>query len=174
MATTLTIISFSILVVYLISYFIVFRSIPSSLSDTYYYFETKWKKGWIFTVSLVIMGMILTPAFLELAEGSNLQFLAFLCPASILFVGAAPRFKDVGIESIIHPVAAGISALCGVLYILLVAKTWYVLIGWLLLIGIPVLLVKGWRKGIKECYTFWLEMIVFGAVYTTCITMLGK
>lgn len=160
-------ISLLILTTYLTGCFFVFRRVPESLSNTYYLLnEKRDQSGWLFMVTLMLTGISLAPAIIEITEGHPLQFLSFLCPASIIFVGAAPRFKDAGMESLIHPIAALISAASCVLWIILVAG-----MGWVLLIFLVAASLLAIATKSLLCYVFWLEMVAFGSVYTTLLIL---
>lgn len=141
------------------------RRLPSSLSYTYYMYKERYNCGWVFSMMMFVVGVLLIPSWITLSEGSTFQFLAFLCPMSFIFVGAAPNFKEIGIESRIHPIAALIAAVCGIAWIILVAHLWWVLILFtVLLIGEAL-----WNRVLKGSVTFWLEMIVILSVFTSIL-----
>lgn len=163
----ITIVSFLIFIIYLISTICVFKTVPKSLSETYYMYQNK-KKGleWLFPFLILIMVATLMPSWIELSEGSNWQFLSFLCPASLLFVGAAPAFRSCDIESKVHTYAATLSAIFGLLWIIL-----FISYGiWIILGSVLVILVLSLStKTLKSSFTFWIEMIAFLAVYISLI-----
>lgn len=166
MMNALLIVSLAVFAVYLTDYFVRFREVPPSLSATYYSFEERYGRGSVFTIALLLMAFTIIAPMIECSLGSPFQFLAFLCPAAIAFVGAAPKFRDTRMESRVHTIAALLSALCGCLWVILVAKMW-----WMILVSVAlVVLVAFLTKSYKQ-YTWWLEMIVFVAVYSTLLIM---
>lgn len=160
---TITIISFLIFISYIVAAIVVFKTVPKSLSETYYMYQNK-KKGleWLFPSLILIMVATLMPSWIELSEGSNWQFLSFLCPASLLFVGAAPAFRSCDIESKVHTYSATLAAIFGLLWIIL-----FIPYGmWIILGSVLVILALSLStKTLKSSFTFWLEMVAFLSVY---------
>ena len=105
------------------------------------------------------------PAWISLSEGSNFQFLAFLAPASIMFVGTAPRFKDSQLESRVHTVSAIIAAFCSLLWVVLVTPYWWVMLIWFGFIALASIFTSSY----KTCLVYWLEQIAFGSTFTAAI-----
>ncbi len=139
--------------------------IPESLSNTYYLWKEKNGKGWLFCLMMYLVVALMMPAWISLSEGSNFQFLAFLAPASIAFVGTAPRFKDSQLENKVHTISAIIAAACSLLWVALVTPYWF---------SIPIFafifVIKAWyTKSIKTAYTYWLEQVAFGSTFTSAI-----
>ena len=139
--------------------------VPESLSNTYYLYKEKWNKGWLFCLMMYFVVAFMMPAWITLSEGSNFQFLAFLAPASIAFVGTAPRFKDSQLESRVHTVSAIIAAACSLLWVALVTPYW---------VAIPIYVVfEGakafFSKTYKTCLVYWLEQVAFGSTFTAAI-----
>ena len=140
-------------------------SIPESLSNTYYLWREKNGKGWLFCLMMYAVVALMMPAWISLSEGSNFQFLAFLAPASIAFVGTAPKFKDSQLESRVHTVSAIIAAACSLLWVALVTPYWWVMLIWLGFIALAAILTSSY----KTAYTYWLETIAFGSTFTAAI-----
>lgn len=166
MITIFTYIAISIFILYTTISLCIFKTIPSSLSNTYYMYKEKkeWLK-YLFPIMMFLTSGFLLPAWLEATEGSNLQFLSFLTCASIMFVGAAPNFKNIGIESTIHTVAAIIAAICAMLWCLFVVGSYGIILSYLVIFLILALCTKS----IKSSYTFWLEMIAFFSLFISLI-----
>ena len=139
--------------------------VPESLSNTYYLYKEKWNKGWLFCLMMYLVVALMMPAWISLSEGSNFQFLAFLAPASIAFVGTAPRFKDSQLESRVHTVSAIIAAACSLLWVALVTPYWWVMLIWLGFIAGASVLTSSY----KTCLVYWLEQVAFGSTFTTAI-----
>lgn len=140
-------------------------SIPVSLSNTYYLWKEKNGKGWLFCLMMYLVVALMMPAWISLSEGSDFQFLAFLAPASIAFVGTAPRFKDSQLESRVHTVSAIIAAACSLLWVVLVTPDGWVMLIWCGFIGGVSVLTSSY----KTCLVYWLETIAFGSTFTAAI-----
>lgn len=139
--------------------------VPESLSNTYYLYKEKWNKGWLFCLMMYLVVALMMPAWISLSEGSNFQFLVFLAPASIAFVGAAPRFRDGGLENKVHTVSAITAAACSLLWVSLVTPYW---------VAIPIYVVfEGakafFSKTYKTCLVYWLEQVAFLSTFTAAI-----
>ncbi len=102
-----TIISVCIITAYLL-FVSLWMGIPPSISETYYHRLSKW----LFPICLVSAGAFATVPLLNNTP-EDYQFVAFFIIASILFVAAAPAFKE-EFEGKVHYGAAvmlGLSAL---------------------------------------------------------------
>lgn len=139
--------------------------IPESLSNTYYLWKEKNGKGWLFCLMMYIVVALMMPAWITISEGSNFQFLAFLAPASLMFVGTAPRFKDFSLENKVHTISAIIAAACSLLWVALVTPYWWVMLIWCGIIALASVLTSSH----KTAYTYWLEQIAFGSTFTAAI-----
>jgi len=160
----LVILSFIVFVLYLAISAKIFKfKIPSSLSETFYLYQDKDKCGYIFSAIIIICGSLILPAWLKMAEGNPYQFLAFLCPLSILFVGAAPNFNGVDMESKIHPIAAILCAICSLSWILFIAHLWWIVLIFIAIFGV----LSYFSKSYKSSYVFWIEMVIFFSTYMT-------
>lgn len=139
--------------------------IPHSLSMTYYLWKEKCNRGWLFCLMMYLVVALMMPAWITLSEGSTYQFLSFLAPTAIAFVGAAPMFRDDELESKVHTGAAIVAAICSLAWVALVTPYWF---------SIPifafVFVIKAWyTKSIKTANTYWLEMVAFGSTFTAAI-----
>lgn len=139
--------------------------VPASLSNTYYLWKEKNGKGWLFCMMMYLVVALMMPAWISLSEGSNFQFLAFLAPASIAFVGTAPRFKSGGLENKVHMTSAYIAAACSLLWVALVTPYWWVILIWLCIVACLAVLTSSYNI----CLVYWLETIAFGATFTSTI-----
>lgn len=139
--------------------------VPESLSNTYYLYKEKWNKGWLFCVMMYIVVIFMMPAWITMSEGSSFQFLSFLAPASIAFVGTAPKFKDSDLENKVHTYSAYAAAACSLLWVCLVTPYWWTI---LICLGF-VALVSVLTSSYKACLIYWLETIAFGATFTSAI-----
>ena len=139
--------------------------IPESLSNTYYLWKDKNGKGYLFCLMMYAVVAFMMPAWITMSEGSNFQFLAFLAPASIAFVGTAPRFKDSQLESRVHTISAIIAAACSLAWVALVTPYWWVMLIWLGFIAGASVLTSSY----KTAYVYWLEQVAFGSTFTAAI-----
>ena len=142
-----------------------FFGVPESLSNTYYLYQAKCNKGWLFCLMMLLVVALMMPAWISLSEGSNWQFLAFLAPASIMLVGLAPKFKDYDMENKVHSISAVIAAACSLAWVVLVTPYWWVMLIWLGFIALAAILTSSY----KTCLVYWLEQIAFGATFTSTI-----
>ena len=136
--------------------------IPKSLSDTYYLYKDK--KDWMrifFPLMMFSMVGLLMPAWLEISAGSMLQFLAFLAAASIAFVGAAPTFKNGGMDYKVHSISAYCAAVFSILWVVLVSKLWIMPIIWFVFITLLAILTKS----TKTSTIYWLETVAFMSTF---------
>lgn len=139
--------------------------IPESLSNTYYLWKEKNGKGWLFCLMMYLVVALMMPAWITLSEGSNFQFLAFLAPASIAFVGTSPRFKDGDLENKVHTYSAYVAAACSLLWVALVTPYWWVILVWLGFIALAAILTSSY----KTAYVYWLEQVAFLSTFTAAI-----
>ena len=140
--------------------------IPESLSNTYYLWKDKNGKGYLFCLMMYAVVAFMMPAWLTLSEGSTFQFLAFLAPMSIAFVGTAPKFKDDKLEGNVHSISAVIAAACSLAWVALVTPYWWMIVTWLGIIAMYSILTSSY----KTCLVYWLEQVAFGATFTAAIT----
>lgn len=137
--------------------------IPKSLSDTYYLWKARNGKGWYFSLMMYAVVALMMPAWITISEGSDFQFLAFLAPAAIAFVGTAPRFKDTNLENHVHMTSAYLAAAFALAWVALVTPYWWVILIWLCSITCLAVLTSSY----KACLVYWLETIAFGATFTS-------
>jgi hypothetical protein len=163
--TTISIIVATIIYVVYNAICLALFSIPESLSNTYYLWKEKNGKGWLFCLMMYLVVALMMPAWISLSEGSNFQFLAFLAPASIMFVGTAPRFKDGDLENKVHTISAIIAAACSLAWVALVTPYWWVMLIWLGFIALASVLTSSY----KTCHVYWLEQVAFLSTFTAAI-----
>lgn len=139
--------------------------VPESLSNTYYLWKERNGKGYLFCLMMYAVVGFMMPAWLTLSDGSDFQFLAFLAPMSIAFVGTAPKFKDDTLEGNVHSISAVIAAACSLAWVALVTPYWWVILIWLGYIAMAAILTSSY----KQSYIYWLETVAFGATFTATI-----
>lgn len=139
--------------------------IPKSLSDTYYLWKEHNGKGYLFSLMMYAVVTFMMPAWITMSEGSDFQFLAFLAPAAIAFVGTAPRFKDTNLENHVHMTSAYLAAAFALLWVALVTPYWWVILIWLCIVAAISVLTSSY----KTALVYWLETIAFGSTFTATI-----
>ena len=139
--------------------------VPDSLSMTYYLWNQKSKKGYVFSLMMYAVVALMMPAWITMSEGSDFQFLAFLAPAAIAFVGTAPKFLDTDLENKVHSIAALVAAACSLAWVCLVTPYWWLILVWLGFVAIASVLTSTYKTSI----VFWLETIAFGATFSSTI-----
>ena len=175
---------------------IILFDVPTSLSDTYYLYRSlgfqKFGKkgrvlGYIFTLMMFSMAFLLMPAWLEITDSmggwqSNLTVLSFLAAGAIVFVGAAPAFRNIGIENKIHMIAAKLCAVFAIAWCTIICF-WYGIVigaasiglGWLFGLFLEWILAKRCSipkytiKFLKHDSDYWWEMCAFVATFITII-----
>jgi hypothetical protein len=108
---------------------------------------------------------LMMPAWITLSEGSDFQFLAFLAPSAIAFVGTAPAFKSDDLENKVHSISAVIAAACSLAWVALVTPYWCVILIWLYIVASLLLFTSSY----KTALVYWLEQVAFGATFTAAI-----
>lgn len=139
--------------------------IPESLSNTYYLWKEKNGKGWLFCLMMYAVVAFMMPAWITMSEGSDFQFLAFLAPAAIAFVGTAPAFKSDDLENVVHTTAAIVAAICSLAWVAVITPYWWMILVWFGFIALAAILTSSY----KICLVYWLEQVAFGATFTSAI-----
>ena len=144
---------------------LVLFGIPESLSNTYYLWKERSNKGWLFPLMMYAVVALMMPAWITLSEGSDFQFLAFLAPSAIAFVGTAPAFKSDDLESVVHSTAAIVAAICSLAWVAVITPYWWMILVWFGFIALASILTSSY----KSCLVYWLEQVAFGATFTSAI-----
>ena len=144
---------------------VAFFDTPESLSHTYYLWKERSNKGWLFPLMMYAVVAFMMPAWITLSEGSDFQFLAFLAPSAIAFVGTAPAFKSDDLENVVHTTAAIVAAICSLAWVAVITPYWWMILIWLCSITCLAVLTSSY----KSCLVYWLETIAFGATFTSAI-----
>ena len=139
---------------------------PKSLSMTFYLFQErkKWQRV-LFPIMMISTAGLLLPAWLEISEGHNLQFMAFFAAAGLMFTGAAPAFKSSDLENGVHLGSAIFAAVFALLWVAFVANLWYFIVVWFVVIALVAVLTKT----VKSSFIYWLETVAFMATFTSLI-----
>lgn len=140
--------------------------VPPSLSQTYYLFkERKNWQGILFPIMMIGMAFLLLPAWLEISAASPLMFMAFFAAGGIMFTGAAPSFNSSQLEKNVHTYSALFAATFALLWIIFVAKLW-----WLILVSTLFVLAIALLTGtLKSGIVYWLETIAFMSTFTAIL-----
>ncbi len=148
--------SCAIMTLYLTAYMLNV-GLPSSISETYYNTEAKW----LFPACTATAGALALVPLLNVTP-DNCRFVAFFIIVSILFVAAAPAFRE-GLTDKVHCGAAltlGLSVLA-----------------WLMLTsGVPYMAITATLIGLltdRRHFLFWLETGLLYNLYTSLILTLS-
>lgn len=163
--TTISIIVATIIYVAYNAISLALFGIPESLSNTYYLYKEKSNKGWLFPLMMYAVVALMMPAWISLSEDSDFQFLAFLAPSAIAFVGTAPAFKSDDLENVVHTTAAIVAAICSLAWVAVITPYWWMILVWLGFIALASILTSSY----KTYLVYWLETIAFGATFTSAI-----
>ena len=148
-----------------------FGMIPS-VSDSYNLLEKEKKgKGILFSVMCIIVGGCMM-VYLINTLPNNIQFLGFLTGGAMIFVGAAPQFKE-ELTGSVHYISACILVIASILIVACVS--WYILFGWLLYALYTILaIVKNksnisWIHKYKNTYPMTIiEWVAAGLLLIVC------
>lgn len=155
--------------------------VPDMVSDTYYQLQgttgsevlggkTKRNFGWVFSVVMVLVALLMMVAILDLDKG--LQCLAFIGCGGLAFVGCAPNY--LGDESKVHKIAAFVAAAGCVGWCLSVC--WWVTFVIALIYTVYLLVIDFFKvangiwyisKDVKFHPWYWLEIAGFADVFLT-------
>lgn len=144
---------------------IAFFGIPESLSNTYYLWKERSNKGWLFPLMMYAVVVFMMPAWITMSEGSDFQFLAFLAPSAIAFVGTAPAFKSDDLENVVHTTAAIVAAICSLAWVAVITPYWWMILVWFGFIALASILTSSY----KTCLVYWLEQVAFLSTFTAAI-----
>lgn len=114
---------------------------------------------------MMTMAGFLMPAWLDISEGHDLQFMVFFAMAGIMFTGAAPAFDSSDLENKVHTFSAIFAAIFALLWIVFVANLWYFILVWFIVIVLIALL----SNTVKTSYVYWLETVAFMSTFTVII-----
>lgn len=163
--TTISIIVATIIYVAYNAICLTLFGIPESLSNTYYLYKEKSNKGWLFPLMMYAVVAFMMPAWITLSEGSDFQFLAFLAPSAIAFVGTAPAFKSDDLENVVHTTAAIVAAICSLAWVAVITPYWWMILVWFGFIALAAILTSSY----KTCLVYWLEQVAFLSTFTAAI-----
>lgn len=146
--------------------FWVLKSISQSAYKWVEKFNNKYA-GLIFTVTLCGLAFLLAPVMIDVTP-ENYQFIAFIAPALLLFVGAAYQFDDTLLERKVHVynaiVSGGLFVIWNFIYFTQVACFSIIMpITLYAIFTACVGLFAYMTKTIKSSYIFWVEIITFGS-----------
>lgn len=130
------------------------KSVPWSLSDTYYQLKKRNRPAWLFQLTMIAPAMLLMPVWIE-CSSENTQFLAFLACGGLMFVGTAPLFKE-EFQSKVHYAGTAIAGLATILWVCF-AGMWYLPAVTFTIAGFIMLRYQKWL--------FWAEMAAFVCAY---------
>ena len=118
------------------------------------------------SIMMISVAALLIPAWITLSVGSTYQFTSFLAPLGIMFTGACPTFNGSKMEDKVHTISAYFSAIMALLWIILVANTYPLILFW----GIIILIISLSTKTLLNSIVYWVETIVFLSTFNSMIT----
>lgn len=172
MITLLILLSLAILLAYVSYTLLSHKSVPSSISATYYRLRHKS----LFSVAMFSSAALLMPAMLEIVPEA-VEFLAFLGCGGMLFVAVSPHFKGETVEAKIHAVGATVLLICSQLLVALLTP--YLLFAWGFLIAYLVMRFKraeeivSIKTFLSQAKTlFWVEVIAVITTYSMLLILM--
>ncbi len=138
---------------YLISY-VCHCGLPASISATYYNTQHKWLLPVVLgagIASAIVPFFDLTPDYW--------RFLVFFIVSGIMFIAAAPAFRQ-EFEGKVHSVAAIVAGLSSVVWLSVIA-------------GIPFIAIAGAIAAVIDCKhkTFWIEVGILLNLYSVLLRL---
>lgn len=147
------------------------RSVPNSISATFYKLE---HKTWFLATMWFTAGLLM-PAILEVSN-EDTKFLAFLACAGMLLVGAAPNFKD-KTEGRVHTAGATLCILASQAWVAL-NYPWCLTAWGAYLIGTLVYMTcNEITEDLRADFLstkpmFWVEVAALTSVYLSCFILI--
>lgn len=115
----------------------------------------------LWSVVTAVAALLLTPGLLELGVLSSWQFLGFLTPVYLICVALTPEWKTNPVQRKFHFLFAGLCAIAGLAWLLLVMHAYWVF-GIVFIFFVTMAMLTG---TIRTSWVFWAEMIMFMSVY---------
>ena len=168
----LTCIAIGIFVAYNIIVDCLLKTLPYSLSGTYYLLNDKWKgSGIAFSIMMIVVFLLLIAPWMSLTTvisswSQYLTILPFICCGCMMFVGIAPNIKSSERIEKIHIISALVGAITAMLWVCIVCwKLMWLIPAWGLVIGG----IAHLTKTAKSSRDYWLEMVAFGSTFTAIL-----
>lgn len=156
----LTLISFTIYILYNIITLWKVKKIPNNLSNTYYV----WPK-WVFPLVILLMVWPMMPSWLALTTGTSWQFLPLLTCASATLAALSPDYLHSDIENRLH--SSCVIAVISMIILLFLAGKFIMFLDILIKLLLIGFLFN--KKGFKQTWVYWLETSLFLATYISFI-----
>lgn len=167
MLTVLVILSVLCITAYTAVVCIACKGIPDSISETFYKLE---HKAW-FTITMFLTAGLLMPAILEITP-EGYQFIAFLACIGMMFVGAAPNFRE-GLDKKVHKAGAVMCIAFSQVWVALTCPL--ALTVWIAyLIYTALMMKKKWKGYFVSAFLltkpmFWVEISALIVTYLTIL-----
>lgn len=165
---TLVIISLLIIAAYTAAVCIKQKGVPYSISATFY----KLQHPYWFMAAMWATAGLLMPIALETSKPGT-EFLAFLACAGMIFVGAAPNFRE-DLEGKVHMSGAVVCVVASQLWVAF--NCWWVLFPiWLAYLTYTIVSITRQKQGVflyKFLQTkpmFWVEVAALSATYVAIV-----
>ena len=152
---TLTLLSLSVFLVYLIGTGLRY-GIQPSISDNYYVSH----HPWTFTLAMLTIAFTIAPVMITIAP-EDAQFLGFLAASGISFVGVAAAYKE-GITNEVHTIGAALSALASVIWAYALCPP----------VATIAILAAVYVALFVRNKIYWMEVTAFLMVYIICLIKL--
>ena len=154
--------SFAILIAYVVYSLVTLKVIPESLSETYYRLNYKMKGlGRLFPITMFICAATLLPIWLDYSK-DNFQWLVFLACSATFFVAVTPNYYE-GLERQVHYGAAVVCCVSAILWTML-SGTWLIpIINFAFALGYMVLYNR------KKQIVFIIEIATLFSVYISLL-----
>jgi len=154
--------SFAILIAYVVYSLVTLKVIPESLSETYYRLNYKMKGlGRLFPITMFICAATLLPIWLDYSK-NNFQWLVFLACSATFFVAVTPNYYE-GLERQVHYGAAVVCCVSAILWTML-SGTWLIpTINFAFALGYMVLYNR------KKQIVFLIEIATLFSVYISLL-----
>ena len=164
----LVIISLLVIASYTVAVCIKQKGIPYSISATFYKLKHPY---WFMAVMWSTAGLLM-PAVLDISKPGT-EFLAFLACAGMIFVGAAPNFKE-EMEGKVHMSGAVICVVASQLWVGCTSFWWVLIPVWLAFIIYTVIgmgkRITGsiWHDFMSTKPMFWCEIAALSTTFSAC------
>lgn len=136
-----------------------------NLLDSYSSYAKKWDEiipmntdTHLWSIVTVVTALLMFPPLFEHGAENPWNFLGLFAAGYLIVVGMTPKYQTEHKQRVIHIIGAVCCALVSWLWLILVAKAWWLPLAFIAVVAVPAYFTK------KPL--FWLEMAMFAAVFT--------
>ena len=140
-------------------------------------YASKWSEAYpIHNVNLwsfvtVVVALLLFPSMIERGQGNAWQFLGFFAPIYLCIAAFTPRYQTDKTQHRVHVFGAIGCALISLLWLILICKTWWVVLIFAFLAWCASYSINVHKENPEYGVVFWGEMTMFLSVYTTLLLL---